>query len=54
MAKEMHRALLLHGCESRHLTIDNTNHSSIMFKAIESSDPVAREIVQFVRGHIPR
>ena len=54
MAAEMHRQLTVHGCESRHITIDNTNHNSIVFNAITTNDPVAREIVQFVRTHAAR
>lgn len=49
MAQEMHQTLLAHGCESRLLQLDNRNHNSIMFKAIEPGDPVARAIVDFVR-----
>ena len=53
---EMHRLLQLHGVESRLLKIDNRNHNSVMFKAIDSSDPVARAIVEFVtrRIELPR
>ncbi len=51
MAQEMHETLLQHGCESRLLKIDGRNHNSLMFKAIESGDPVARHIVDFVRSH---
>ena len=54
MAEEMHLALLLHGCESRLLKIDNRNHNSILFKAIESRDPAARAIVDFVREGVVR
>jgi acetyl esterase/lipase len=49
MAEEMHRLLQLHGVESRLLKIDNRNHNSLMFKAIDSNDPVARAIVEFVK-----
>jgi hypothetical protein len=28
--------------------VPNRNHNSIVFSAIEPSDPVAREVVQFV------
>ncbi|MBI3821475.1 MAG: alpha/beta hydrolase [Planctomycetes bacterium] len=52
MAEEMHRRLLLHGCESHLQKIDNRNHNSIMFRAIDRSDPAARLIVEFVRGHL--
>jgi acetyl esterase/lipase len=54
MAEEMHQALLEHGCESRLVMVENRNHNSIVFKAIESSDPVARAIVDFVRQHARR
>jgi acetyl esterase/lipase len=49
MAAEMHQALLKHGCESHHVTVENRNHNSILFKAIGPSDPAARAIVEFVR-----
>ena len=48
MAEEMHRLLELNGVESRLLKIENRNHNSILFKAVESNDPVARAIVEFV------
>ncbi|MSQ97523.1 MAG: alpha/beta hydrolase [Gemmataceae bacterium] len=50
MADEMHRRLLLHGCESRLLKIDNRNHSSVMYNAITADDPAAHAILQFVRA----
>jgi arylformamidase len=52
MAQEMHQTLLAHGCESRLLKFENRNHNSLMFKAIEPGDPVARAIVDFVRRSI--
>lgn len=54
MAEEMHRLLRLHGCDARVLKVENRNHNSLMFKAIEASDPAARAIVEFIHGHIPR
>jgi acetyl esterase/lipase len=54
MAQEMHETLLKHGCDSRLLKIDGRNHNSLMFKAVESSDPAARAIVDFVRERAER
>lgn len=50
MAQEMHETLLRHGNESRLLKIEGRNHNSVLFQAIEPSDPVARHILDFVRG----
>jgi acetyl esterase/lipase len=52
MAQEMHQTLLAHGCKSCLLQFNNRNHNSLMFKAIERGDPVARAIVDFVRRPI--
>jgi acetyl esterase/lipase len=49
LADEMHETLRKHGVASRLLTIENRNHNSIVFKAIEANDPVAQAIVAFVR-----
>lgn len=50
MAEEMHRALLLHGCASHLLKVEGRNHNTILFNAINSTDPVARAIIEFVRA----
>jgi acetyl esterase/lipase len=49
MASEMHETLQKHGCTSRLITVEQRNHNSIIFKAVEPADPVARAIVEFVR-----
>lgn len=51
MAREMDESLHKHGVPSRWLTVAQRNHNSIMFKAIEPSDPVARAILEFVAQH---
>ena len=45
---------ILDCCEARHVTIEQRNHNSIMFKAIAGDDPVGRAVVQFVRQHVSR
>jgi acetyl esterase/lipase len=50
LAEEMHQTLRKHAVASRLVTIENRNHNSILFKAVESSDPAARLIVDFVRA----
>ena len=52
MAEEMHKALLKQGGQSRLLKIENRNHNGIMFKAIETSDPAARAILEFINEQI--
>lgn len=51
MAQEFHQSLLKHGCSSTLLTVEKRNHNSIMFHAVERSDPVARAILEFVHDH---
>jgi hypothetical protein len=50
MAAEFHQALLDNGCEARFLRIPNRNHNSVMFHAIATEDPVAKEMLDFIRG----
>jgi acetyl esterase/lipase len=49
MAEEMHEALLKEGCDSRLLRIERRNHNSVCFHAIETNDPAARAILEFIR-----
>jgi acetyl esterase/lipase len=49
MAKEMHEALLKNGCDSRLLCIERRNHNSLCFHAIETNDPAAKAILEFIR-----
>jgi acetyl esterase/lipase len=51
MAQDFHHTLLRHGCESTLLTVQNRNHNSIIFQAIEPNDPAARAIVAFIHEH---
>lgn len=50
MAEEMHEALVKQGCDSRLLRIERRNHNSICFKAIETNDPAAKAILEFIRA----
>jgi acetyl esterase/lipase len=49
MAEEFERALAARGCECRLHKIANRNHNSVMFRAVDLEDPVARQIVEFVK-----
>jgi acetyl esterase/lipase len=51
MAEEFHCALVGQGCDSRLLEIQERNHSSILFRAIEPHDPAARAILEFIHRH---
>jgi acetyl esterase/lipase len=53
MAEEFHHALLEQGCDARLLEVKERNHNSILFRAVEPSDPVAHAIVEFVHQHCP-
>jgi acetyl esterase/lipase len=48
MAQEFHAALVGQGCDSHLFTVSDRNHLSIMFRAVEEADPVARAVVDFV------
>lgn len=48
MADEFHQTLLEHGVASQRLCIEKRNHNSILFRAIEPNDPVARAILDFI------
>ena len=50
MAEEFHQALLARGCAARLVQIPNRNHNSIIFHATAPDDPVAREMLDFIRG----
>jgi acetyl esterase/lipase len=54
VAEEFHAALLGHGNEAHLLRVQNRNHNSIMFRAMEERDPVARAMVEFVWRHAGR
>jgi acetyl esterase/lipase len=51
MAEEFHAALCAQGCEAQLLKVADRNHSSIMYRAIEPSDPVAAGMLDFIRRH---
>ena len=51
MADEFHQALRRAGCDARLLKMEKRNHNSLMFSAIDSDDPAARAILEFVRRH---
>ena len=50
MSKEFADVLNEHGVAARLLTVENRNHNTVMFRAIEESDPVARALVDFIRS----
>jgi acetyl esterase/lipase len=54
MAVQFHRALRDRGCEAHLVRVENRNHNSIMFRAIEVEDPVARALVDFIRAQVDR
>ena len=49
MADELHAALKGLGCDSTLVKVPARNHNSVMFLAMNDSDPVAGRIVEFVR-----
>ena len=49
MAREFNTKLLEAGCVSEHRTIRERNHNSIMFCALDGSDPVGRSILDFIQ-----
>jgi acetyl esterase/lipase len=51
MAAEFHAALANQGVETTLLRIDDRNHNSILFRAIEPSDPAAGAMLDFIRRH---
>jgi acetyl esterase/lipase len=50
-AAVFHEALLSQGNESHLLRIDNRNHNSLMFRAIETQDPAAQAMMDFIHQH---
>jgi hypothetical protein len=51
MTREFCQALKDNGCEARQLLVADRNHNSLMFRAVDSSDPVAQNIVNFIWQH---
>jgi acetyl esterase/lipase len=49
MAEEFHRALLAQGCSAEVFRVLERNHNSIVFRAVDTQDPVARAMLTFVR-----
>ena len=49
MAEDFQKALAEQGCEAQLIRIANRNHNSVMFRAIQDDDPLARAMVEFVR-----
>ena len=54
MAEEFYQALLSQGCEARLVRVPDRNHNTIIFRAIEADDPVARAMLDFIRRHSPK
>ena len=53
-AEEFCQALRSQGDEAQLLHVENRNHSSIMFRAIEPDDPVGGAMLTFIRGQCER
>jgi acetyl esterase/lipase len=53
MAEGFHRALGEHGCDAQLVKVEDRNHNSIMFRAVERQDPVAAAMLDFIRRHAP-
>lgn len=53
MADEFHRALCARGCDATLLRVEDRNHSSVFYRAIDDRDPVAAALLAFVRQHTP-
>jgi acetyl esterase/lipase len=51
MAEEFRDRLREEGNDVCHLTIRGRNHNSVMFRAIETRDPVAAVMLEFIRAH---
>jgi acetyl esterase/lipase len=51
LATRFHHALRQSGCDARLVTVDDRNHNSILFRAIDPVDPVAREALEFIHRH---
>jgi len=49
MTEEFQQALDKAGCAVQVLRVPARNHNSVMFRAVEDDDPVAKAIVEFVR-----
>jgi acetyl esterase/lipase len=54
MAGEFHRALRASGVEAELMRAKNRNHNTVIFRAIDERDPVARAMLDFVRRHDER
>jgi len=51
MADDFCRALISQGNDAELRRVENRNHNSILFSAIQVDDPVARAIVGFIEKH---
>jgi acetyl esterase/lipase len=51
MATRFHHALRESGCDARLVKVCGRNHNTIMFRATEPDDPVAREALEFIHRH---
>ena len=53
MAQEFDQALRDQGCDARLVKVADRNHNSILFRAVEPHDPVARAMIAFIRQRAP-
>jgi acetyl esterase/lipase len=51
MAEEFCKALKQNGCDARRTVVRERNHNSVLFCAIQSSDPMAKALEAFVAEH---
>jgi acetyl esterase/lipase len=51
MAKVFHQALREQGVDARLVTVPRRNHNSIVFRAVEPDDPLARAMLEFIREY---
>jgi acetyl esterase/lipase len=50
MADEFQAALRNQGCDARLLRVEKRNHNSIVFLAIQRTDPVGAAMLEFIRN----
>lgn len=51
MAEDFHEALRAQGVDAELMRAENRNHNTVIFRAIDQLDPVARAMLKFVRRH---
>jgi acetyl esterase/lipase len=54
MGTEFQEALANQGCDATLLRIPDRNHNSIMFRAVDNDDPVARAMLEFIEREVKK